>query len=73
MRPKEDGPASRRRPALAGAERDDAANEVVRRHADRDPVARDDLDAESTHPAAELGKDFVPRVGLNAIESATVD
>ncbi len=72
-RPEGDRPAGRRRPTSASAERDDAADQIVRRHTDRDAVARDDLDAEPTHPAAQLGEDFMPRVGLDAIESASVN
>ena len=53
--------------ALASTERDDAAYRIVGGNANGDPIAGDDLDAESPHPAAELGKDFVPGVYLHPI------
>jgi hypothetical protein len=57
---------------LTGAERDDAANGVVGRNANRHAVARDDFDAETAHTAAELGEHFMPGVALNAIETSAV-
>ena len=54
---------------LAGAERDDAADRIVRRHADGHPIAWHDFDAEAAHPAAELGQHFVTRVALDAVKT----
>ena len=47
---------------LTCAEGDDAADRIVGRNADGDPVARHDLDAEPAHAAAQLGEHFVPGV-----------
>ena len=58
---------------LAGTEGDDAADGVVRGHANGDPIAGHDLDAKPSHPAAELGQHFVARIDLHAIETAAVD
>ena len=52
---------------LSCAERDDAANRIVWRNADRHAVAGDDFDAEAAHPAAELREDFMTGVALDAI------
>src|SRR3954471_13550587 len=57
----------------ASAEGDDAANGIVRRNADRDPVAGNHLDPEAAHPAAELSQHFVALVALHAVKAATVD
>ena len=52
---------------LPGAEGDDSALGIVRRDADRDPIARHDLDAESPHPTAELCQHLVAGVYLHAV------
>ena len=44
---------------LASAERDNASKRIVGGHAHRDPITRHDLDAESPHPAAQLGQYFM--------------
>jgi hypothetical protein len=58
---------------LPCAEGDDAADWIVRRDADRHAVARDDLDSETPHAAAQLGEYFVPRVALHAVQPAGMD
>ena len=58
---------------LAGAERDDSANWVVRRDADGHPVAGDHFDAKASHSTAQLGEHFVALVALHAIQSAAVN
>ena len=57
----------------AGPECDDAADGIVGRDADSDPIAGDDLDTEAAHPAAQLGENFVTRVALHAIQTARMD
>ena len=52
---------------LSGSERDDAADRIVRGNADGDAVAGNDLDSETTHPAAQLRQNFVTSVTLHAI------
>ena len=58
---------------LAGTERDDAPDGIVRGNADRHTISRDNLDAEAAHPAAQLGKHFVAGVALHAVKTAAVD
>ena len=41
--------------------------------ADSDAVARDDLDSEAAHPAAQLCEHFVPGVTLHAVEPTGVN
>ena len=57
---------------LAGAERDDAPDGVVRRDADGHPIARNDFDTEAAHSTAELGQHLVAGITLHAVEPATV-
>ena len=52
---------------LACAEGDDAPDRIVRRDADGDSIARNHLDAETTHTAAELGEHFVAGIALHAV------
>ena len=58
---------------LACAEGDDAPNRIVRRDANGYAIARDYLDAEAAHSAAELGQHFVSGITLHAVETAAVD
>ena len=58
---------------LAGAERDDAPDGVVRRNADGHSIARNDFDTEAAHSTAELGQHFVAGVALNPIEATAVN
>src|ERR671913_589791 len=57
---------------LAGPEGDDAADGIVRRHADGHAISRDNLDSEAAHPAAQLGEHFMPGVALHSVQSAAV-
>jgi len=57
---------------LACAEGDDAPDGIVRRNADRDPVAGDYLDSEAAHSTAKLGEHFVSCVALHAVQSTAV-
>ena len=58
---------------LACAEGDDAPNGIVRRYANGNAIARDYLDAEAAHSAAELGQHFVACIALHAVKTAAVD
>ena len=58
---------------LSGAEGDDAADGVVRRHADGDPVAGNDLDSKAAHPAAQLREHFVASIALHSVKPTGVD
>ncbi len=58
---------------LSGAEGDDAADGVVRRHTDGDPVTRNDFDSKAAHPAAQLREHFVARIALHSVKPAGVD
>ena len=58
---------------LASAERDDAANRIVRRNTDGHPVSRHHFDAESPHPTAQLGQHFMARIYLHPIQTAAVN
>lgn len=58
---------------LSGSEGDDAADRIVRRHANGDAIAGHDLDAEAAHAAAQLRKHFVARIALNPVQSARVN
>ena len=58
---------------LSRTERDDAADGVIGRDANSDPVARHDLDSEAPHAAAQLGQYFVTRIALHAVETAGVN
>src|SRR5581483_614517 len=57
---------------LARAERDDAANRIVRRDADGHAIARHDFDAKAAHAAAELRQNLVTGVALHAIQTTAV-
>src|SRR5882762_5596344 len=52
---------------LAGTEGDDAPDRIVRRDANGHAIARDYLDAEAAHSAAELGQYFMACVALHAV------
>ena len=58
---------------LTGAEGDDAAHGIIRRNADRDAIAGDDLDSKTAHPAAQLCQDLMSGVALHAIQPAGVN
>jgi hypothetical protein len=58
--------------SLASAERDDAADRIVRGNADRDPVARNHLDSEAAHPAAQLRKNLMALITLDPIQASAV-
>ena len=57
---------------LAGAERDDAPDRVVRRNADGHAITRDDFDTEAAHSTTELGQHFMAGVTLHSVKPATV-
>ena len=57
---------------LASPEGDDAADWIVRRHANGHAIAGHDLDAEAAHAAAQLCQHFVTGITLHAVESAAV-
>jgi len=57
---------------LSRAERDDAANWIVRGDPHGDAVTRNNLYAEAAHTAAELGKHLMPRIALNTIKTSAV-
>jgi hypothetical protein len=57
---------------LAGTERDDAPDGVVRRNADCHAVPRDDFDTEAAHSTTELGQHLMAGVTLHSVEPATV-
>jgi hypothetical protein len=57
---------------LASAEGDDASDGVVGRHAHGDPIARDHLNAEAAHTAAQLGQHFVAGIHLHSIQTAAM-
>jgi hypothetical protein len=52
---------------LAGPECDDAADRIVRRHADCYSIPGNHLDAEAAHSAAELREDFMASITLHAV------
>ena len=58
---------------LACAERDDAPDRIVRRHADGHSISRDDFDAKASHATAELGQHFVAGVALNPVKATAVN
>jgi hypothetical protein len=58
---------------LACAEGDDAPNRIVRRDANGHAIARDYLDAEAAHSAAELGQHLMSGVALHTVKTAAVD
>ncbi len=58
---------------LSCAEGDDASNRIVWRHANGDTIPWDDFDAEAAHAAAQLRKDLVAGVALDAIQPARMD
>ena len=58
---------------LARPEGDDAPDGIVRRNANGHAIARDYLDAEAAHSAAELGQHFVSGIALHAVKTAAVD
>jgi hypothetical protein len=58
---------------LSGAEGDDSANRVIRRDADGDSIAGNDLDTKAAHPAAQLREHFVARITLHSVEAPGVD
>ena len=57
---------------LASSEGDDAPDRVVGRNTHGDPIARDDLNAEAAHPAAQLGQYFMAGIHLHAIQPAAM-
>ena len=57
---------------LAGSERDDAPDGIVRRDANRHAIAGHDFDAESPHPPAQLGQNFMARIDLHPVKAAAV-
>jgi hypothetical protein len=57
---------------LPGAERDNPALWIVGRDANRDAVARHNLDAEPAHPAAQLRQHLVAGVYLHAVQPTAV-
>src|SRR5215470_2349972 len=57
---------------LAGAEGNDPADRIVRRHADGHAVSWNHLDAKAAHAAAELRQDFVAGIALHAVKPAAV-
>src|SRR5258706_4586144 len=58
---------------LASAEGDDAPDRIVRRDANRYPIARHHFDSKTAHTAAQLGKYLVSLVTLHAIEPPAVN
>ena len=58
---------------LSRAERNDTANRIVWRNADRDAIAGYDLDTEAAHPSAQLREDLMASVALDAIQPARMD
>ena len=58
---------------LAGSEGDDAPDGIVWRNADGDAIARDYLDAEAAHSAAELGQHLMACIALHPVKTAAVD
>jgi hypothetical protein len=57
---------------LPSSECNDAANGIVRRDPDGDPIARHNLDTKATHAAAQLREHLVSRIALNAIQTSAV-
>src|SRR5687768_1554391 len=57
---------------LARAERNDAPDGIVRRNANRDPIARNNFNTETAHAAAELGQHFVAGVTLHAVKPSAM-
>ena len=57
---------------LAGAERDDAPDRIVRRNAYRYAIARNDFNTEAAHSAAELGQHFMAGVTLHAVKPSAM-
>jgi hypothetical protein len=57
----------------ASAEGNDAANRVVGGNAHGHSVARNHLDPEATHAAAELSEHLVALVALHPVETAAMD
>jgi xanthine/CO dehydrogenase XdhC/CoxF family maturation factor len=55
------------------AERDNAANRVVRGDTDGDAISGNHLDPKAPHAAAQLRQHLVACVALDAIETAGVD
>jgi hypothetical protein len=58
---------------LSGSEGDDAANRVVRRHANGDTIAGHDLDPEAAHPSAQLREHFMAGIALDAVQPTRVN
>jgi len=58
---------------LASAEGNDAADGIVRRHADGHAISWNNLDPEAAHSAAELGQHFMAGVTLHTVEAATMN
>jgi hypothetical protein len=58
---------------LSGSERDDAADRVVWRYADRHAVARNNLDSKAAHAAAQLRQHLVTGVALHAVQPTRVN
>ena len=57
---------------LACTERDDAPDGIVRRDADGNAIARNDLDAEAAHAPTQLSEHLVTGVALHAVKTAAV-
>jgi hypothetical protein len=58
---------------LASSEGDDAADRIVRGHADGHSISWHHFDPEAAHPAAQLCENLMPLVTLHAIQAATVN
>ena len=58
---------------LSCAERDDAANRVIRGDANSYTVAGNYLDPEAPHPSAQLRQHFMARVARHAVQPARMD
>ena len=58
---------------LAGAEGDDAADWIVRRHADGHAISRNNFDTKAAHAAAELGEHLVAGIALDPVEPTAVN
>jgi hypothetical protein len=58
---------------LSGADRDDAADRIIRRYTDGHAITGDYFDSEAAHPAAQLREHLVPGVALHAVQPTGVD
>lgn len=59
-------------PALARSKRNYSSHRVVRRNANRDTVAWNNLYTEAPHAAAQLCQDLLSGITLHAVQSAAV-